>query len=150
MLSFNTEVLFTTGIAFLVLSNLILLVIAGKASKQLNYKLVSIATEIKKSNQYLFSLINDTEQVEEAVYETKLYVGNIDYSVSEGDLADHFAKYGKVDMVNIPTDKYTGKARGFGFVTFQVAKDARRAMSLDGSEFKGRQIQVNFARERAS
>ena len=78
----------------------------------------------------------------------KLYVGNIDYAATEAELGDYFAQYGQVEFVNIPVNRYTGKARGFGFVSFVSKNDAERAMVLHGSEFKGRQIQVNFAKER--
>lgn len=78
----------------------------------------------------------------------KLYVGNVDYAASESELASFFASYGQVDHVNIPINRYTGRARGFGFVTFASKSDAERAMVLNGSEFRGRQIQVNFAKER--
>lgn len=80
----------------------------------------------------------------------KLYVGNIDYAASESELASHFAPYGQVEFVNIPVNRYTGRARGFGFVCFGSLSEAERAMALHGSEFKGRQIQVNFAKERES
>lgn len=78
----------------------------------------------------------------------KLYVGNIDYAATETELGEYFAPYGVVEFVNIPVNRYTGKARGFGFVSFTAKEDAERAMALHGSEFKGRQIQVNFAKER--
>lgn len=78
----------------------------------------------------------------------KLYVGNIDYAASEGELASYFSQAGLVEFVNIPVNRYTGKARGFGFVSFSSKEDADRAMTLHGTEFKGRQIQVNFAKER--
>jgi RNA recognition motif-containing protein len=120
---------------------------------QVHQKLNNLNVEIKRLNNYMVALlnnngidINDTEDLAE----TKLYVGNIDYAASESELASHFAKFGQIDMVNIPTDRYTGRARGFGFVTFKKSADALKAMVLDGSEFKGRQIQVNFARERAT
>jgi RNA recognition motif-containing protein len=82
--------------------------------------------------------------------QNKLYVGNIDYSATESELEAHFAHFGQVEFVNIPVNRYNGRARGFGFVTFVAKQDAERAMSLNGSEFKGRQIQVNFAKERDS
>lgn len=80
--------------------------------------------------------------------QAKVYVGNIDYAATEAELAEHFAKYGQVESVNIPLNRYTGKARGFGFVTFVSQQAAEQSMALNGSEFKGRQIQVNFAKER--
>ncbi len=81
--------------------------------------------------------------------EFKLYVGNIDYAATEAELAACFAPYGTVESSNIPVNRYTGRARGFGFVTFGSRVDAEKAMAaLSGTTFKGRQIQVNFAKER--
>lgn len=120
---------------------------------QMHNKLSNLNIEVKRINNHIVALMNNSGiEINEAddIDETKLYVGNIDYAASESDLAAHFAKFGQIDMVNIPLDRYTGRARGFGFVTFKKASDAVKAMGLDGSEFKGRQIQVNFARERAS
>lgn len=82
------------------------------------------------------------------VSQAKVYVGNIDYAATEEELAEYFAPYGHVESVNIPLNRYTGRARGFGFVSFATTEEAERAMALNGSEFKGRQIQVNFAKER--
>lgn len=91
---------------------------------------------------------NEGMEGDELDNQFKLYVGNIDYAATESELAAHFSQYGQVVYVNIPVNRYTGRARGFGFVTFASKEDAERAMALNGSEFKGRQIQVNFAKER--
>ncbi len=80
--------------------------------------------------------------------EFKLYVGNIDYAATEAELAAYFSEYGTVESSNIPVNRYTGRARGFGFVTFASREEAEKAMVLNGTTFKGRQIQVNFAKER--
>lgn len=120
--------------------------------KQLQTKLANLTVEVKRINHHLTILQSNTTEAgctEDSIDETKLYIGNIDYAASEDDLAAHFAKFGQIETVNIPVDRYTGKARGFGFITFKRVADAIKAMDLDGSEFKGRQIQVNFARERA-
>ena len=119
---------------------------------QIQQKLTALNFELKKANHNLTSLMGNSEADNDDadIDETKLYVGNIDYAASEEELASHFAKFGHIEMVNIPLDRYTGRARGFGFVTFKKVTDAIKAMDLDGSDFKGRQIQVNFARERAS
>ena len=77
-------------------------------------------------------------------------MGNIDYAVTEPELAEHFAAYGEVEGANIPVNRYNGRARGFGFVTFTSREEAEKAMVLNGTTFKGRQIQVNFAKERES
>lgn len=115
----------------------------------LTNKVATMSIELKKANHNLTILMNkmvDSDDIDE----TKLYIGNIDYGASENELAAHFSRYGQIETVNIPVDRYTGRARGFGFITFRTVDDAVKAMELDGSEFKGRQIQVNFARERAT
>ena len=121
-----------------------------KIAKQTQQNIINLTADIKKINNNLILLMshNDIHVEEDDIDETKLYVGNIDYAASEAELAAHFARFGQIAMVNIPLDRYTGRARGFGFVTFKKAADALKAMALDGSDFKGRQIQVNFARER--
>lgn len=120
--------------------------------KQLQNKLANLTVEVKRINHHLTILQShvDANGIEEEIDETKLYVGNIDYAASEEELAAHFAKFGQIETVNIPVDRFTGKARGFGFITFKRVADAIKAIDLDGSDFKGRQIQVNFARERAT
>jgi len=82
---------------------------------------------------------------------TKLYVGNLDYSATEQELADLFSVYGVIEAVNIPVNRYNGRARGFGFVTFTTPSEAEKALSLlNGADFKGRSLQVNFAKEKES
>lgn len=116
--------------------------------KQLQQKLANLTVEFKRVNHHLTILQShaDDRQADEEIDETKLYIGNIDYAASASDLEAYFSKFGPIETVNIPVDRYTGKARGFGFITFKRVSDAIKAMDLDGSEFKGRQIQVNFAR----
>jgi hypothetical protein len=94
------------------------------------------------------SFITATEMPSGEGSQAKVYVGNIDYAATEAELGAYFAQCGQVESVNIPVNRYTGKARGFGFVTFTTQQDAEQAMVLNGTEFKGRQIQVNFAKER--
>ena len=112
--------------------------------------------ELKHANRALYVLADlEFEEAPEGqgtsegiTSQTKLYVGNIDYAATEAELASYFARFGKIEFVNIPVNRYNGRTRGFGFVTFTSIQDAERAMTLNGSEFKGRQIQVNFAKER--
>ena len=78
---------------------------------------------------------------------TKLFVGNIDYNVSENDVQDHFSKAGTVVSVNIVQDRTTGKSRGFGFVEMASQEEARKAVAeLHQSELGGRRLTVNEAR----
>ncbi|MFC1573136.1 RNA recognition motif domain-containing protein [Candidatus Eisenbacteria bacterium] len=80
---------------------------------------------------------------------SKLYVGNLPFEVTEDDLHELFTAHGAVTSANVITDRETGRARGFGFVEMEQADDAQKAIqSLDGQEFKGRNLKVNLAKPR--
>jgi RNA recognition motif-containing protein len=78
----------------------------------------------------------------------KLYVGNLPYNISDDQLRDMFAKYGVPESARVITDRDTGQSKGFGFVEFRDDEMARRALSLNGSDFGGRSLKVNEARPR--
>jgi RNA recognition motif-containing protein len=81
--------------------------------------------------------------------ETKLYVGNLSYDVTENDLQDAFSQHGTVQEVNLVMDKMSGKPRGFAFVTMQTKENAEAAIqALNGSDWHGRALTVNEARPR--
>ena len=81
--------------------------------------------------------------------ETKLYVGNLSYEVTKNDLEDAFGQHGRVQDVHVVTDKITGKARGFAFVTMETKENAEAAIqALNGSDWHGRALTVNEARPR--
>jgi len=81
---------------------------------------------------------------------TKLFVGNLAYSTMDHQLKDAFSAFGTVTSAAVVLDRMTGQSRGFGFVEFENAEDARRAISeLDGKELDGRNINVSEARERS-
>lgn len=78
-----------------------------------------------------------------------IYVGNLSYDVTREDLSSVFAEYGAVSRVSLPSDRETGKPRGFGFVEMENEEDETKAIeSLDGAEWMGREIKVNKARPR--
>jgi cold-inducible RNA-binding protein len=80
----------------------------------------------------------------------KLYVGNLSYDTTESELRDAFASYGAVESVNVITDNATGRSKGFGFVEFRDDKEAQAAIAgLNGTEMRGRTINVNEARPKA-
>ena len=80
---------------------------------------------------------------------TKIYVGNLAFSVTENDLQDLFSKHGPVSEVAIVQDRVTGQPRGFGFVTMSTAEGSKAAIAaLNGTEFQGRALTVNEARPR--
>jgi RNA recognition motif-containing protein len=78
-----------------------------------------------------------------------LYVGNLSYEVTEADLNSVFAEYGTVKRVQLPTDRETGRVRGFGFVEMGTEAEEQAAIdALDGAEWMGRDLKVNKARPR--
>src|SRR5438552_7125566 len=80
---------------------------------------------------------------------TKLYVGNLSFNTTETDLQDLFAQAGAVQDVMLMQDKFTGKSRGFAFVTMGSEQDAQNAISqLNGKTVEGRPLTVNEARPR--
>src|SRR5438093_12930424 len=79
----------------------------------------------------------------------KLYVGNMPFTTTETDLQDLFAQAGPVSEVLLMQDKFTGKSRGFAFVTMATDEDAKKAISqLHGAQLGGRALTVNEARPR--
>jgi RNA recognition motif-containing protein len=78
---------------------------------------------------------------------TKLFVGNLDWSVTGDDLRAVFSAVGTVADAVVLMDKMTGRSRGFGFVTMGTEDEAKAAVEkLNGSDLKGRKINVNVAR----
>ena len=78
-----------------------------------------------------------------------IYVGNLSYEVTEKDLSSVFAEYGSVKRISVPTDRDTGRVRGFAFVEMDSEEQETSAISaLDGAEWMGRTMKVNKARER--
>ena len=78
-----------------------------------------------------------------------IYVGNLSYRATEEDLKAVFSEYGTVSRVVLPTDRETGRMRGFAFVdmTEDAQEDAAIA-ELDGADWMGRQLRVNKAKPR--
>ena len=80
---------------------------------------------------------------------SKIYVGGLAYSVTEGRLQELFSTHGTVASANVISDKFTGQSRGFGFVEMSNDDEARSAINqLNGSTLEGRSIIVNEANER--
>ena len=78
-----------------------------------------------------------------------IYVGNLNYNISEDELKEVFEKYGEVTSAKIISDKYSGRSKGFGFIEMSNDNDADEAIeNLDGVDVKGRNLKVNKARER--
>ncbi len=78
-----------------------------------------------------------------------IYVGNLSYEVTEENLNEVFAEYGSVKRVHVPTDKETGRPRGFAFVELSTkAEESNAIETLDGAEWMGRTMKVDEARPR--
>jgi RNA recognition motif-containing protein len=78
-----------------------------------------------------------------------IYVGNLSYQVTEEDVNTVFSEYGTVTRVQLPTDRETGRMRGFGFVEMSSETEEQAAIdALDGAEWMGRDLKVNKAKPR--
>jgi RNA recognition motif-containing protein len=78
-----------------------------------------------------------------------IYVGNLDYQLTEDNLKIAFQAYGEVESVKILTDRDTGRSKGFGFVEMPEKEEALKAIEvLNGTELGGKTITVNEARPR--
>ena len=78
---------------------------------------------------------------------TKLYVGGLPYSVTEGRLQEIFSAHGTVESASVIADKFTGQSRGFGFVEMSSGSEAQQAISsLNGTQLDGRTLTVNEAK----
>lgn len=78
-----------------------------------------------------------------------IYVGNLAYTAVQEDLEQVFAEYGTVKRVQLPTDRETGRPRGFAFVEMETdAQEDQAIQELDGAEWMGRTLKVNKARPR--
>ena len=79
----------------------------------------------------------------------KVYVGNLNYTITQDDLREFFTPCGNVTDVSIPVDRDTRRARGFAFVEFEENEAIKAAMELTGTTLKGRAVNVSEAKERS-
>jgi len=80
----------------------------------------------------------------------KIYVGNLSYEVTEEELRQEFEAFGQVTSVNIITDKYSGRPKGFGFIEMASVSEGQAAITgLNGKTLKDRTLNVNAARPRS-
>ena len=94
-------------------------------------------------------LVTTPSTLEKHVMTVRLFVGNLAYDVTEADLRAHFAAVGSLSSISLPTDRDTGKPRGFAFVEFRERADAEEAIRrLNNQAFKGRPLAVSEARAR--
>ena len=79
---------------------------------------------------------------------SKIYVGNLPFSTSEQDLGDLFSQYGQITECKLITDRYSGRSKGFAFITYNSADEANAALVMNGNDMDGRNIRVNIAEDR--
>jgi len=80
----------------------------------------------------------------------KIYVGNLPFDVTEEELRGEFASFGEVESVAIPTDRYSGRPRGFAFVEMPSVSEGQAAITgLNGKTLKERTLNVSAARPRS-
>ncbi|MFN0202198.1 MAG: RNA recognition motif domain-containing protein [Bacteroidia bacterium] len=78
-----------------------------------------------------------------------LYVGNVSFNLSSGDLGDIFSEFGKVVSANVITDRDSGRSKGFGFVEMGSKEEGRKAIQeMNGALVEGRNLRVNEAKPR--
>ena len=79
----------------------------------------------------------------------KIYVGNLSFDITEDEIEAEFGTYGKVESIAIPSDKISGRPRGFAFVEMSSKSEAEAAITgLNGKTLKDRTIVVNESRPR--
>ncbi len=80
----------------------------------------------------------------------KVYVGNLPYSIDSDKLKEIFSAHGEVTEAVVISDRYSGRSKGFGFVTFADDDGAKKAIEeMNGKDFEGRELKVNEAKPRA-
>ena len=78
----------------------------------------------------------------------QLYVGNLSYQVNSQQLKQQFSKYGEVDTIRVIKNTKTGRSKGFAFVTYTDTKSAKKALSANGQDLRGRPMVVRMAKPR--
>lgn len=78
----------------------------------------------------------------------KIYVGNLPFTANETEVRALFSQHGTVESVSLPTDRETGRPRGFGFVEMSQADAARAIQNLNGYSMNGRPLRVNEAQDK--
>ena len=78
----------------------------------------------------------------------QIYIGNLPYRVNERDLREYFAGYGRIKSIRVVKDRNTGRSKGYGFITYASANEAKKALVEHGREMDGRGMVVRIAKPR--
>jgi len=77
---------------------------------------------------------------------TKIFVGNLNFQMTEDDLENLFSQFGKISELKMIKDFETGRSKGFGFITYSAQQEAELAISsMNGKDIEGRSLRVNLA-----
>jgi len=77
----------------------------------------------------------------------KIYVGNLEFGIDDAKLKEMFSSYGEIEEATVIKDKFSGRSKGFGFVTFKDDAAAKKAISeMNEKEIEGRKLNVNEAK----
>ncbi len=108
---------------------------------------VTLARSHHTISSKAWRLIQPLDEKKERIME--IYVGNLSYQAQESDVQEAFEQHGTVERVQLIQDRFTGRSKGFGFVSMPDFKEAQAAIkALDGAEICGRSVTVNQARPR--
>jgi len=103
----------------------------------------ALLSEVVQATETSVAASSD-EPAAESAFDATIYVGNISFDTNESDIGDAFAAYGSVSKVQVPTDRNTGRARGFAFVSMSNAEEHAAAIAaLNESDLGGRTIYVS-------
>jgi heterogeneous nuclear ribonucleoprotein A1/A3 len=80
--------------------------------------------------------------------QNKIFVGNLAFNTTSSDLQTLFGKFGEISEIKIPTDRDSGRVRGFAFITFEKQQDAENSLAMNSKELNGRAIRVSIATEK--
>jgi len=78
----------------------------------------------------------------------QIYIGNLPYRVSEGDLKDSFSTYGRIVDVRVVKDRRTGRSKGYAFITYSDVREAKKSLASHGTDMDGRSMVVRIAKPR--
>jgi RNA recognition motif-containing protein len=100
----------------------------------------------KESRNSCFESVLFEKEVE--LMGSKLYVGNLSFTMTDQDLQEAFSEFGEIVSATVVKDRSSGRSRGFGFVEFSNEESAQSAKdAMDGKEVKGRKLKVDEAKE---
>eukprot|EP01040_Poterioochromonas_malhamensis_P008480 gene8480-9176_t len=109
---------------------------------EMKKKVEEMEEELEKITKMQQQVTDQLVTTADKLDETSIYVGQVDYEATAEELQAHFAPCGVINRVTIICDKITGHSKGFAYVEFAESSAVEKALKLDNSEFRGRQLKV--------